>query len=655
MKWIELLIIVVSSLFLLTCSEDTGLAPEEEESRSSTFVVGYVTDDATTASALVTMAGGGTVSATGANGVAYSLDFPPYALLADTTVTVTPLLALEIDGPGATVCSACPAGNERCCVTGALFEPAGIRFDSLVTLTIQFPAGEPMPFDDLATVVHFDSAHNYFSVIQTNVDRDARTLTCEISHFSGYGSARPDHAQLYALCENLVARANAAAGNNLPVYYLLQEMIDLRQQCWAVGHAAAAAYLESGIFAAYTLHVQLLAGAASAAPSSATIEALIFCYDNLMPVAKSISVDYVPFDTVLLDAIEQAARAMADEGQDMCERQECDGKNLLAYVLSLVSRDYLHDAALINQVRNWHGECCGEMRVTLTADKSVVNICAVSERGLDNAIANFTVTVENDDGEPIEGAHVRIKWYRSIVDRTGFTDASGRFRASWTGSYLTPRSCTESVTEQFYAEATVHRDRARSEDVAITFRNIRLFTSVNYVYSFFSDEGTPYRCEATIIGNGSAPPGVDGCLSPWSDACDGVLTRSYSARMGDQTSTAVDSLTISACKATGYFEGVLDGRTGETAAVLRSITINNLGWMGEDIVIENCSPGEGCTRTHTDLRLGGAWDALSFPTVGGLTFLNNGGEFDAYIWSESDSGDNWRYSADLQVTVGAGF
>lgn len=374
-----------------------------------------------------------------------------------------------------------------------------------------------------------------------------------------------------------------------------------------------------------------------------------------MPVAKSISADYVPFDTALLGAIEQAARAMANEGQNMCERQECDGKNLLAYVLSLVSRDYLHNAALVNQVRNWHGDCCGEMRVTLTADKSVVNICAVSEAGLGGAIANFTVYVENDNGEPIEGAHVRIKWYRSIIDRTGLTDASGLFHASWTGSHLTPRSCTESVTEQFYAEATVHHDKARSEDVAITFRNVHLFTSVNYVYLFSSNESTPYRCEATIIGNGSAPPGIDGCLSPWSDTCDGDLTRSYFARVGERTSTAVDSLTISACKATGYFEGVLDGKTGETAAVLRSITISDLGWMGEDIVIETCISGEDCSRTQTDLRLGGAWDALSFPTVGGLTFFNNGGEFDAYIWSESDGGDNWTYSADLQVTVGAGF
>lgn len=216
MKWRELLIITVSSLFLLTCSQDTGLAPEEEESRSSTFDVGYVTDDANAASAVVTMTGGGTVNATGSNGVAYSLDFPPYALLADTTVTVMPLLELEIDGPGSTVCASCPAGDERCCVTGALFEPAGIQFDSPVTLTIQFRAGEPMPFDELATAVHFDSAQDYYSVIHTDVDRDAKTLTCEISHFSGYGSARPDHAQLYALCENLVGRAHASAGSCSP-------------------------------------------------------------------------------------------------------------------------------------------------------------------------------------------------------------------------------------------------------------------------------------------------------------------------------------------------------------------------------------------------------------------------------------------------------
>jgi hypothetical protein len=605
------------------------MTPQQDgETVSHSFTIRYTTDDANAASALITSDGGGTITATGSNGVSYSLDIPPNALASDTTVTVTPLLDLFVGGPGKTVCEGCTSPDSLCCVTGALFDPSGLAFDSLVTLTLRFPPAEPLPFDSLAVLIHFDSTRDFSSMIETDIDPIDNTLTARISHFSGYGTSRPDDARLYAMCVNLVGRATAAAGNNPAVLGLIPETIALRNQCLASGYSAAASYLESGFFDAFQLHVQQLSGAALTAPSRTTIESLTWCYEMVVPAAVGISASYHPFYDTLRGGVDQAARLLAQKGKSMCDQDDCDGRDLFAYVFELGNRGYVTDYDFLNQVRQWSNDCCGEFEITLSADKTLIHNSAVLEGALGNAIVTFTATVKTPDGEPIENAFVRYCGGSDLQFKSGYTDASGHHRASWTGSHMTPRSCTEFVTKNIYADARVGQHLAVSEVIPVTIQNIRLFTSVN----------------------------VEGCLPPWSDVCDGDLTRSYHSSATGWTKDAVDSLTISACKATAYFEGVVDNKTGETVAVLREITVTPLRWMTEDIVVESCNPTEGCSRRHTDLSVGPGWDQLKFPPEGGLIFFNNGGgDFDPYIWSDSYQNENTSWSVDLQIAVGAGF
>ena len=78
---------------------------------------------------------------------------------------------------------------EDCYVTGALFAPEGLEFDTLVTPEIEFPAAEPFPSDSAGGIFLLDSPHTDFGACESEIDFAARTLTAKIWHFSGYGTA----------------------------------------------------------------------------------------------------------------------------------------------------------------------------------------------------------------------------------------------------------------------------------------------------------------------------------------------------------------------------------------------------------------------------------------------------------------------------------
>ena len=126
--------LVLSALLLASCSgSDNG--PTAPEGPSDPALpephpanVTPILDQGRMTSARIPVSGG-TLQTTGADGTLYTLTVPPNALLADTTISMTPLTGVTgLDLPGAHF-------------LGVQFEPEGLRFFSEVTFRIDPPEG----------------------------------------------------------------------------------------------------------------------------------------------------------------------------------------------------------------------------------------------------------------------------------------------------------------------------------------------------------------------------------------------------------------------------------------------------------------------------------------------------------------------------------
>ena len=140
-----------------------------------------VTPDASrTASALLTP-DGGTLTATGADGTAYTLAVPPNALLDDTTITLTPVTAIGGFRVGEGILGAVQA------------EPSGLLFLTPATLTVTPPApgGERLAafgWEDDSGDVHRELATT-----------DGGGLRIFVRHFSGFGAGTESSPELRAI------------------------------------------------------------------------------------------------------------------------------------------------------------------------------------------------------------------------------------------------------------------------------------------------------------------------------------------------------------------------------------------------------------------------------------------------------------------------
>jgi hypothetical protein len=128
--------------------------------------VGVIDDSASgaTASALISGADGGSISVTGSDGTVYTLDVPPGALLADTTITATAAASTE----GIT-------GAEQ--VHSVRLEPDGLQFAGPAALTIVPPTPIP-PGQSLGFSATGDGSD------PTLVSFDETGVSIEIAHFS---------------------------------------------------------------------------------------------------------------------------------------------------------------------------------------------------------------------------------------------------------------------------------------------------------------------------------------------------------------------------------------------------------------------------------------------------------------------------------------
>ena len=131
-----------------------------------------VTDDpATTASALIGAAAGGTLSVTASDGTVFTLDVPVDALEIDTTITGTATNVTGIEGVTA--------------LHAVHFEPAGLQFIGAASLRIQTPnpiaAGHVLPFQAAS-----DGSNLKLAIID-DVATDDASVAVLVTHFSVFG------------------------------------------------------------------------------------------------------------------------------------------------------------------------------------------------------------------------------------------------------------------------------------------------------------------------------------------------------------------------------------------------------------------------------------------------------------------------------------
>jgi hypothetical protein len=153
-----------------------------------------VLDGGRAATGLVT-AGGGTVTATGADGTTYTLDVPAGALDDDEAVTLTPLTSVGGFAVGEAI------------VAGVDAAPSGLLFAKHATLTIELPrapAGRLVGFSYDGSGTDFD---------QTLVVTDGRLARIQVGHFSGFGAGGEHSPELTALLSRSPSAASLAFAN----------------------------------------------------------------------------------------------------------------------------------------------------------------------------------------------------------------------------------------------------------------------------------------------------------------------------------------------------------------------------------------------------------------------------------------------------------
>ncbi len=166
------LFVVAALLFVAACSSTKApTAPGGGGGGGGTgtgpIPLSFTPDAAHAASATVDAAGG-TVTATGADGAAYTLKVPAGAVVGPTDLTVTPLENVAVDGSSAAW------------QVGVRLEPTGTQFLEAVTLEVHPPASAPVK-----AAVTLVNANGTVFVPESSSTAGA-TFSASLWHFSDY-------------------------------------------------------------------------------------------------------------------------------------------------------------------------------------------------------------------------------------------------------------------------------------------------------------------------------------------------------------------------------------------------------------------------------------------------------------------------------------
>ena len=158
-----------------------GAKPAGSASGSASGVIGGLPDlhlanvktETSAARGAMIKRGGGTLQATGSNGVVYTLTVPPGALAADTNVGLYPVASIEsLVGNGGLI-------------GGVQFTPDGTTLDFPATLSVEVPANI-----DLTHVAGFAYSGDAADPELRPAIVAGRTITIKVRHFSGIGASR---------------------------------------------------------------------------------------------------------------------------------------------------------------------------------------------------------------------------------------------------------------------------------------------------------------------------------------------------------------------------------------------------------------------------------------------------------------------------------
>ena len=334
------LFLAIPLLSLVTCTDDSTRPVKEFEPFPEGVSVSYSTAGETPVSGPYSPLSGSTYMTTGSNGVVYELSIAPGALLSEINITVTPFSEISMRTEMSTGTLGEP--DTSACLVGALFEPEGLEFDSTAVLTITFPYGFDCEVDDTLRIVGLDSSLSFFEIMETEIDEPTSSLTCTLSHFSGYGAYEPS-------CERLGAIINAARlyGVEFPsdrVMDVLERHMDF---ALFIGCDDMADLALDAIHDVFEYRASHAVDYATAYPSEAAIQQLVL----LLEQAQQWGFDDI--EAALEAGIESAIRSYAAMGKALCdEGDHSAGQTILSTVLDYITEGYIDDPAFADQVQS---------------------------------------------------------------------------------------------------------------------------------------------------------------------------------------------------------------------------------------------------------------------------------------------------------------
>lgn len=552
----------VLAVLLLTCSKKSINPPDDNNPPVRTpFSISYTADPARTASAHITAAVGGSLTAVDKDSVVFELTIPPDALPSDTTITITPLSMLRIGGPGGDTCPACTDSGSLCCYRGAVFEPSGLVLDSPAVLTVRLPKHLGFPYPHGGLIVYLDSASKSYQPCFTTYDTAAGWLRAEITHFSDYGTDDERYDRLEEAIYQAGEQLSAAVGT-WGFYIDLHPLKQLRFTCDGCGHPdliLSTCYpdlvtaIEKIVLDAYTRHAALIRGKAVLQEPCDALRNLYMCFGNIDALFEMFGPwgnfdDFGQIKTELRSDYVALVYKTGNEGHRLCEADSCDaGMELLACAHDAIRLsgpagvDF--DDEFCASVNNWMLACQCGIDVSIYADKEVIHRIASSESDVENCIVRLSASVHNNvSQEPEVGATVDFiaktmagtSHYGSCV-----TDADGHCQIIYKGPDYTLWNVLEGRLD-VWAHVTQNSKLYYSDTVSVTVRGLRIALTINYEFHHTLDgiEGYSEEASASITGTQTTPGDIVGSalgVIPKSDTgiYEGGYTRTWSCALED--------------------------------------------------------------------------------------------------------------------------
>jgi hypothetical protein len=609
-------------------SDESTTGPENEDTGSSDgLTIAYATDDDAAVTGDITSGSGGTLETTASDGVIYKLVVPPDAVSSTVTATMTPLASLAITDAGASGGSApAAAPAASVCHKGVVLEPSGVEFEPPAVLTMTFPGGSSGC--DLETdyrVVYFESSWNTYEILSTTLDDGANELTCDITHFSVFGTDNPTRDRLRALIE-----AATATGLAEPDEEALANLASYLEEAEARSWDDLAALAKSGLHDVLDKLADEGIAEANTEPSEDAFDVLFdllgWAFDN----------DFDDIDAKLRQGIEAVVRGVAAKGHQECSRGNKEqGIELLILALDWIGDGWVDDPALEDDVEEWLAYC-GELTMTLTASRTWITDIALDMNST-ATFADFETTVYSYGGEPLEGLSVGLEMVSAdggsarTVD-TGYSDASGKVRFR----YAYGRSPQANSTLEGKYIFFVGREGRRLAEVEVHL--IRVPIGVLFNYGYTHDIEVPnvmYRhTSAHFELGGTRTTQVQDCY--WDrayslNAWDGYSTTEAVLLPSDYTDCIYDVKTVTYIRDDEYRTPV---------AVLSGIEVSlrspALGWVRTTVTHPDKTE---TTEANVDLR--GVFGA-AYPPGNSVTleYFDGTGMFDEFEFSGDTADGN---------------